>query len=70
MDLGIDGKKAIVCAASRGLGFGCAEKLAEAGVDLVICARTPGPLEEAAEKLRGYGVAVAAIATDITTAAG
>ncbi|MEO1563978.1 MAG: SDR family oxidoreductase [Pseudomonadota bacterium] len=70
MDLGIKGKKAIVCAASRGLGFGCAEKLAEAGVDLVICARTPGPLEDAAEKLRGYGVAVTAIATDITTAEG
>lgn len=70
MDLGIKGKKAIVCAASRGLGFGCAEKLAEAGVDLVICARTPGPLEDAAEKLQGYGVAVTAIATDITTAEG
>ena len=40
MDLGIKGKKAIVCASSRGLGFGCAEALAKAGVSLTICART------------------------------
>lgn len=70
MELGIKGKRAIVCAASKGLGFGCAEQLARAGVDLVICARTDGPLQAAAEKLRGYGVAVAAVACDITTAAG
>ena len=43
MDLGIKGRKAIVCAASKGLGKGCAMKLAEEGVDLTICARTPGP---------------------------
>ena len=70
MDLGIKGKKGIVCAASKGLGFGCAEKLAEAGVDLVICARTDGPLQHAAERLRGHGVAVTAVACDITTEAG
>lgn len=70
MDLGIKGKKAIVCAASRGLGFGCATRLAEAGVDLVICARTDGPLQAAAEQLRGHGVAVTAVACDITTEAG
>lgn len=70
MDLGIRGKKAIVCAASRGLGFGCAGQLAAAGVDLVICARTDGPLQDAAEQLRGHGVAVTAVACDITTAAG
>ena len=67
MDLGIKGKKAVVCAASKGLGFGCAEKLAEAGVDLVICARTEGPLEKAAAALRGYGVSVDALAVDITS---
>lgn len=70
MELGIKGKRAIVCAASKGLGFGCAEQLARAGVDLVICARTDGPLQAAAEKLRGYGVEVVAVACDITTAAG
>ena len=40
MDLGISGKKAIVCASSNGLGLGCAIALADAGVDLTICART------------------------------
>ena len=40
MDLGIKGKKAIVCAASKGLGRGCAESLAKEGVDVTICART------------------------------
>lgn len=70
MELGIKGKKAIVCAASKGLGFGCAGQLARAGVDLVICARTDGPLQAAAEKLRGHGVSVTAVACDITTAAG
>jgi len=36
MDLGINGKRALVCASSRGLGLGCARALAEAGVDLVM----------------------------------
>jgi len=68
MDLGIKGKTGIVCAASKGLGKGCAMALAEAGVDLVICARTPEPLEATAEVLRkDYGVSVTAIACDITT---
>ncbi len=67
MDLGIKDKTAIVCAASKGLGFGCAEGLAKAGVNLIICARTDGPLQEAANKLRAHGVDVTAIACDITT---
>ncbi len=70
MDLGIKGKKAIVCAGSRGLGFGCAEALAQAGVDLVLNARSEGPLEEAAEQLRAYGVSVTTVACDITTEEG
>jgi 3-oxoacyl-[acyl-carrier protein] reductase len=70
MDLGIKGKTAIVCAASKGLGFGCAEALAKSGVNLVICARTDGPLQEAADTLRGHSVNVTAIACDITTDAG
>ena len=40
MDLGIRGKRALVCAASRGLGRGCAEALAREGVEVTICART------------------------------
>ncbi|MFQ6552864.1 SDR family oxidoreductase [Aestuariibius insulae] len=70
MDLGISGKRALVCASSKGLGRGCAEALAEAGVHLVINARSSGPLDEAAEALRGRGVEVTAIAADITSEAG
>jgi 3-oxoacyl-[acyl-carrier protein] reductase len=71
MDLGIKGKKALVCAASKGLGRGCAEALAEAGVDLVINARGAKALEETAAYLRAtYGVEVTAVAADITSDAG
>lgn len=71
MDLGIKGKTAIVCAASKGLGRGCAEALAEAGVDLIINARTEGPLIEAAEAIAAkYGVKVTPVACDITTPEG
>ncbi len=71
MDLGIKGKTAIVCAASKGLGRGCAEALAAAGVDLVINARSAGPLEAtAAEIAAKYGVQVTPVAADISTEAG
>jgi 3-oxoacyl-[acyl-carrier protein] reductase len=71
MDLGIKGKRALVCASSKGLGRGCAEALAEAGVELVMNARSDGPLQEAAEAIRAkFGVLVTAIAADITTEAG
>ena len=51
MDLGIAGKKALVCGASAGLGFACAEALVKDGVHVVIVARTEGPLVEAAARL-------------------
>jgi 3-oxoacyl-[acyl-carrier protein] reductase len=71
MDLGIRGKRAIVCAASKGLGRGCAEALAEAGVELVINARGREALEATAEAIRSrHGVEVAAVAADVTTAEG
>jgi len=71
MDLGIKGKTAIVCAGSKGLGRGCAEALAEAGVDLVINARSMGPLEETAADIASrYGVKVTPVAADITTEEG
>lgn len=71
MDLGLKGRKAIVCAASKGLGRGCAMALAGEGVDLTICARTPGPLEATAAEIRAAtGVSVTAVACDITTEAG
>jgi len=66
MDLGIKGKRALVCASSKGLGLGCAEALAEAGVDLVMNARGAADLETAAERIRqDYGVEVTTIAADI-----
>ena len=70
MDLGIKGKRALVCAASKGLGRGCALALAEAGVDLVINARGAEALEATAAELRGFGVHVVAVAADITSEAG
>ncbi|UYN97371.1 MAG: SDR family oxidoreductase [Enhydrobacter sp.] len=71
MDLGIKGRKAIVCAASKGLGKGCAMALAREGVDLVINARTQAELEATAEEIRkNTGVKVTAIAVDVTTEAG
>ena len=67
MDLGIRGKRALVCASSKGLGRGCAEALAEAGVDLVLNARGAAALEATAAAIRdAHGVAVTAVAADIT----
>ncbi len=71
MDLGLKGKAALVCAASKGLGRGCAAALAREGVDLVIVARGAQALEEAALALRAAsGVKVVAVVADITTASG
>ncbi|WP_137391410.1 SDR family oxidoreductase [Rhodoligotrophos defluvii] len=71
MDLGIRGKRAIVCASSRGLGRGCALGLAEAGVDLVINGRDPAALEETASFLRDRtGVQVVPVAADVGTPEG
>ncbi len=68
MDLGIAGKKALVCAASKGLGKACAVSLAREGCAVTILARTPGPLEEtAAEIRRDTGATVTTLACDITT---
>jgi len=71
MDLQLEGRRAIVCAASRGLGRGCAEALAAEGVHLVVNARGAQVLAETADQLRrAWGVEVEAVAADITTAAG
>jgi 3-oxoacyl-[acyl-carrier protein] reductase len=68
MDLGIKGKRAFVSASSKGLGLGCAENLAEAGVNLVMNARSEGPLEDAADAIRkAHGVDVVTVAADVTT---
>ncbi|MCU9839524.1 SDR family oxidoreductase [Ruegeria sp. WL0004] len=71
MDLGIAGKRALVCASSKGLGLGCAQALAAAGVDLVMNARGAEVLEAAAEAIRAaHGVTVTTVACDVTTQAG
>ena len=71
MDLGIRGKRALVCASSKGLGRGCAEALAGAGVSLVMNARGAEALAEAAEAIRSrHQAAVTAAAAVITSAAG
>ena len=71
MDLGIKGKRAVVCASSKGLGLGCARALAEGGVDLVMNARGAEALEAAAAAIRSdFGVSATAVAADITSEEG
>ena len=71
MDLGIDGRTAIVCAASKGLGKACAMQLAREGVNVVISARTKADIEATAEEIRKVAnVKVTAIACDVTTEEG
>ena len=71
MDLGIQGKRAIVCASSRGLGLGCALSLAEAGVDLIINSRNKQNLENAESLLKSkFQVRVETVVADITTKEG
>lgn len=71
MDLGIAGKRALVCAASKGLGKACAMALAREGVAVTITARTADLLERTAEEIRSAtGATVIAVPGDITTDAG
>src|SRR5690606_40906246 len=71
MDLGIRGRRGLVCPASKGLGRASAEALAEAGVDLVINARGADALEAAAHEIATkHGVSVTPVAADITTGEG
>ncbi len=72
MDLGIQGKWALVCAASKGLGKGCAAALVQEGVNVVITARGDEALQATAAELRALNAAVqvVAVAGDITTAEG
>ncbi len=71
MDLGLQGKTALVCAASKGLGKGCAMALAREGVNLVITARGREALEASAEEIRqATGAKVTAVSGDIATPQG
>jgi 3-oxoacyl-[acyl-carrier protein] reductase len=71
MDLGIAGRKAIICASSRGLGRACAQALAQAGCEIVINGLDPARLDATASELReGTGVRVTAVAADVASAEG
>ena len=66
MDLGLKGKRAIVCASSRGLGRACAEALAADGVDLVVNGRDAKVLDATANDLaRRFSVTINAVAADV-----
>src|SRR5215472_9723983 len=70
MDLGIAGRKAIVCASSRGLGYACAKALAQAGCEVVINGRDRARLEAAAAELKKSGAKVFAVTADVASAEG
>jgi len=70
MDLGIAGRKALVCASSRGLGRACAEALAAEGVHVIINGRDSKRLKQTLEELRDAGANVTAVEGDVTTDAG
>jgi 3-oxoacyl-[acyl-carrier protein] reductase len=70
MDLGIAGRKAIVCASSRGLGFACAKALAEAGCEVVINGRNEAQLAAAAAELKKFGAKVTPVTADVASAQG
>jgi len=71
MDLGISGRKAIICAASKGLGRACARSLAREGVQVTINARHLASLAETAEGIRrDFGASVTVIVGDVTTGEG
>lgn len=72
MDLGIAGRWALVCAASKGLGLGCARALAREGVNVVIAARGEDALARAAAELKALPGAgeIRTVVADVTTEAG
>jgi len=71
MDLGLQGKRALICASSKGLGRGCAEALAAAGVDLVLNGRDAATLQATVSAIRAAtGAQVVGVAADITTPEG
>ncbi len=67
MDLGIQGKNAIVCASSRGLGRACAISLAREGANVTLNGRDQEALSEASNACAAYGVSVQTVNGDITS---
>jgi NAD(P)-dependent dehydrogenase (short-subunit alcohol dehydrogenase family) len=65
----LDGRRAIVTGAGRGLGLACAAALAQAGAHVVLCARSQGEIEDAAATLRAEGGSAEALTLDVTDAA-
>ena len=72
MDLGIKGRRAIVCASSKGLGRACAMALANEGVHVTLTARGAEALKKTADEIRkaNPGITVTEVVGDITTPAG
>jgi len=66
MDLGLKGKVGLAAASSAGIGLAIAQALAAEGMDLIMCARTEGPLEEARRAVEKQGVRVEAVSADLT----
>lgn len=67
MDLGLSGRRALVCASSKGLGRGCARALAREGCEVTLVARGRDALEQTAAGIREAGGRATAVAADITT---
>jgi NAD(P)-dependent dehydrogenase (short-subunit alcohol dehydrogenase family) len=65
MDLGLEGRKALVTASTRGIGLAIAQTLADEGCDVAICARGEGGLESARKDLEGRGATVFSRAVDV-----
>lgn len=65
MQIDLTGKRALIAGSSRGIGFAMAQTFARAGAHVAICARTDGPLQDAAKKLRTFGHTVSAHACDL-----
>lgn len=70
MELGLEGRTAIVCASSRGLGFACAVALAREGCRVILNGRDPEALEAARGRIAGSGGSVTAVPADVSTIAG
>ena len=70
MDLGIEGRVALVTGGSRGLGKHCALALAREGVNVAICGRTQATLDGTVSELRSLGVSSVGVAADVSEVSG